>query len=974
MAGWVKAPSGAAVYQDAGGLVHLKGVNGDVKAVPAAHAAELLGDKYSGFAPASADDINAAQDAAQAAATEAKTSTVGAAARGVATGAVDAALAAPKLVTGLGAAALGKEDPLASYSGSGLVQDLGTAARHIGGDSIGKAEDASREQMMADREIHPYAHGAGELAGTIAGSIPMGGLAGGLAKAGAARLGLAGARAALAAGAGASVLEGSALGSTVGSEEAWLKGQPAATAEQTLAGIGMGGLFGLGAGVAIHGVGPAVSKFLGRGAGAVEATEPIGAGAVAEGAEAAAPEAAAVPGRATMAADEAIAPAALENVPERTGVLSRKWWAGMSDEARVEAIARSNKPAMKALGHGEAPSVEFIRDTGKTLHEMGVTATTDSGMLEQVAAGKEIAGKRIGAILDGLDETAGAEAAPRIENVLTNIRSRLTTMRKNAVVGAERRLADSLEAEIAPIEEKALARRAWNKDARAAMRGTDELLSTIEASKSAGIRDFAAKLRASVTDAQKALEGGYADATHLTPVSEALEKLTSAPSSKVRAAASDLMEHVVAVGEGADAAPRMGFRDLHTIRTALDGPAYTPGLESPAMRTELKGVRGMIEGELTNSISKADPNLLAEYALSKRRYSAASWAEKPLTERVGVRDQANRGLSLTDYKAGVGTLIASGGNPLLALGGALGNKLLRERGMSTFAVLARKAAGDAVDLSAAPASALQTARNIQTMVAHSESHIGDSVGRFLDVGGVGGSIARTTARGSMAAALRSGDMASAQRAYQDHAREVQTVASVPDVAASRLSGITGKNLPVVAPGLNAAMAAVAVRGAQYLKSNMPCAPSDPDSITPQLDSPPPASRSDLHVYANRVEGVENPLSLLDDLNKGHVSPEKVEAIKAVWPVLFDRIKQATFASLAQRTEPVPYRKRQLLDMTLDGNGALEPSLRPDSLAIMKQANDYQAQQLKEKAQRPASGGSPQIGNMLQTSADRIASR
>lgn len=870
MAGWVKAPTGATVYQDAGGMVHLKGVNGDVQAVPAAHAAELLGDKYSGFAPASADDINAAHDAAHTAATEAKTSTLGAFGRGVATGAVNAALAVPKLVTGLGAAAIGKEDPLASYSGSGLVQDVGTAARHLGGESIGKAEDESREQMLADREAHGFAHGAGELAGTVAAGAPMGGLAGGLAKAGAARLGLAGARAALAAGAGASVLEGAALGSTVGSEEAWLKGQPAATAEQTLAGIGMGGLFGLGAGVAVHGLGPAVAKYLGRGA-----TEAEGVGAL-EAAEAGTAEAAAVPGRATTAIDETVAPAALDSVPTKQVRAARGWLSGVSDEAAVKQVFHDQKPALRALGNGKAPTPELLADAGQFFNESGISGfRSDSAALERATEVSQSAGQRIGTIMEHLDARAPyVEARPLV----------------------------------------------------------------------AKLQDFAADLRTA----------------SWTPEQDAIAK--------------KIAERTVKLQELADAGI-VTHSDLWNYRKGLDTLSGWGKTAPNATKEAMRELRGMVETQIEQSVaSGGGADLGSEYFQAKRAYRFGTAAKDALEERVGVRDISNNLFGLKDTAIGAATLLGTGGAALPALGAAIGTKLIRERGWGALASLARKAAGDAVDLSAAPVGALRTARNIQAMVAHSESHIGESIGKFLDVGGVGGIVARSAARSSTAAALRSNDLPSAQRAYQDHAREVQTIASVPDVAASRLSGITGQTLPTVAPGLNAEMAAVGLRGAQYLKANMPCPPSDPDSITPQLESPPPAARSDLHIYANRVEGVEDPLSLLDDLNRGRVSPEKVEAVKAVWPLLFMRMRQATFASLAERKEKVPYHKRQLLDMTLDGGGALEPSYRTASLSIMKQANEFQEKQLKEKAPRPASGGSPKAGNMLQTSADRIASR
>jgi hypothetical protein len=162
------------------------------------------------------------------------------------------------------------------------------------------------------------------------------------------------------------------------------------------------------------------------------------------------------------------------------------------------------------------------------------------------------------------------------------------------------------------------------------------------------------------------------------------------------------------------------------------------------------------------------------------------------------------------------------------------------------------------------------------------------------------------------------------------------------------------------------MARVAGRASQYLAANLPCPPSDPNSITPQLDSPPPASMSDLATYADRVEGVEDPLSLVDDLHTGIVSPEKVDAVKHVWPQIFARIQQSTMLALSQATEPVPYEKRKLLDIALDAHGTIEPSMRPENIDVMRQA-------LKsvQVAQKPQNGRAPQAASMLATRSQQL---
>lgn len=869
MAGWVKGPGGAAVFQDDAGQVHLRDFKGNVQAVSPGEASKLLSDHLSGYSAASADDLNAAQAAAVERAAAEKSSMLGAAARHVGVGVAGGLAAAPKLATALGSRVLGTEDPLADLSGRAFVTKLAGA---VGGGDRAEGEAAMREQLLADEQAHPYASGVGEVAGNIAG---MGGLSAGataLAGRAAGAAGLAGRAATVARNIGAATIEGAAQGADAASEQAWVRGDPKATAEQTLSSIGLGALFGAGASAGISAAGTGIQKLLSRGAteGATEGLEGAAARVGREDAVAAA-EGGASP-RAVTALDEAPKPAALESVPEGMGARARKWLSGASDDAAVSSVARGQQRALKALGNGKAPSDELRREAGRFLNESGIVGLGgDEAALERATAVKDQAGKRIGAIVDHLDQNAGyVDGRPLVKKLGDYVGQ----LKENAWLSPEaEHIARQVEARTAGIEEMA----------------------------GAGILRH-----------------------------------------------SDLQKYQIELSELA----RYGATAPRRIHEAI------------------REARTLVADELTKAVGTGgDASMMADYIAAKKAYRFSSWAKDALEHRVGVRDPANRLLSLTDYGAGASALVASGGHALPALVAAAGNKLARERGMSTFAYVARKLAGESIDVAAAPPQALNQARNLRTLVGNSEQRISDAVSRFL--GGGSGTDRAARAATSVGLKLRSADIDTARAAYRDHAREVQTVAAMPEVAAERLGGITGKTLPTVAPGLHAQMAAVTTRAAQYLAANMPAPPTDPNSITPHLDSPPPVSQSDLYTYANRVEGVQEPLTLLEDLSKGYVSPEKVEAVQQVWPQLYDRMRTAVFGQLAQRTEPVPYEQRKLLDVALSGGGSLEPSLRPDSLWVMQQAG--------KAAQQQAGGGkpsapAPKVGGMLSTRSDQIASR
>jgi hypothetical protein len=797
----------------------------------------------------------------QARTAERESSTLGAAGRGLITGTVGGVLAAPKLATALGSAALGQQDPLAEISGRKFYEDMAAAGRHLGGGDLAaedEARAAARDQLLADEEAHPYATGAGELAGNVLGA-GVGGLgagaraAGGLIARGAGALG-AGARLAPALGGIATgVLEGGAFGADAASEAAWVKNAPV-TAQQSLAAIGLGALFGGGLSAGAAGLSklPAVARLLQRG----EAVEGLEGAAAGEEAGA---------GRSILAAEEKAGPAAIDRVPEGLMAKGRAWVNDWSDREVVDAIGRGNKRAL-----GEFKTAAQKEETGALIHEMNIAAPgrSEAGMFEAAEQAVAKQNGQFSKIHAALDKEAGYVDGVPLLNKLEDVARKIET---------EGPLAGSPEAEAA-----------------AKM-----------------LRDRVDKM------IRPQIEEG-------------------------------ILTH----------------QETHNFRRYLDNIGYGTG-HAEHMVEAAQEARRVVSDVLAEEIKKASPDLAQEWALANKRYGAAVWARDTLAKRVSGNASGGT-FGLKDLLAG-GALAAA--NPLAAIPVAIGSKLLRERGASTFASIAKKTAGDAVDVSSAPAVATPTARKLAALVASSTEQVESGIGQFL--GGVREGIAGRTTRAasSLVGRMRSTDIADARAAYADHVREVQTVATSPEVAADRMAGITGSTIPLYAPGLHAEMVATATRGAQYLASVAPAPAQDPNTITPQVKTPPPVSAADMRTYAARVEGVENPLSLLNDMNslKG-VRAEKVEAVKAVHPELYEQMRQSLFTHLAERTTPVPRRMRTTLELTFDANGTIDPSFAPQNLAVMQQAAQALAAEGAQKAKAPA----PKASGMLATRSNQIS--
>lgn len=899
-----------------------------------------------------------------------------AAAQGFGAGIVGGALALPKAVTGLGAAALGVQDPLARFSGHQFMEDAAAVGAHLTGGESEVAARQEKEVLQGDAAVHPWGTLGGELAGNLVGAgalAKVAGVAGGALTRGAAALGLGARGAAFSGGLGATALEGAGLGATAASESAWLKDQTA-TAEQTLAGMGTGALFG----GLLHGA----SSLIGARGGA-KLSEALArtAGEESGGLEGAA---ARLEGEAPAGSKEAFLRNGLSDVdipqsgmreesldylrkggeahggPPRIGVEPDGTARIIDGRHRITLAREAGQDSIRAKVYGydadgnvtwqhEGP-VPLTPEADSALPHSVLSAPGNGAPAPLAEAANSSTGKRARAWLSGAGDEAMVDAISRGNKPAlkalgggeppTALRKRETgaLLHEMGIGGVGKSEASMLETAEARVSEmgRRIGKAVDAADARVATESEGQL-----APKS--IEALFPKIEALKT--RLAGEGMLAEDRAIPAW---LDDQTQ------------WLRHRAATGE-------LMPSDVQKFRIEVDSrlgkwAKAEPGPKGDAARE----LRRVLETQVEDEVRQAGPDVLKDYQRAKKLYAAANWAADTLGERVEIRNGANRLLSPTDYLAGA-TAFAHGLGAPMSLVASLGNKVLRERGYSTAAVLAKKLAGESVDVAAAPVAAVGTARNVQALVAHSEQHIADGVGRFL--GGGEATAGRAVRRTSTAAALRSTDLGEAQRAYRDHAREVQMVASVPEVASSRLAALTGRDLPAVAPGLNAAMAAVASRGAQYLSANLPAPPTDPDSITPQLDEPPPVSESDLARYADRVEGVENPLSLVDDLHHGKVSPEKTDAVKTVYPVIFERIRASVFVQLAERKTPVPYQQRLLLDLALDGNGTLEPSLRPGALAVMKAANAAVQQSAK---QPPASGKVPHVANLFATRTAQLA--
>lgn len=145
--------------------------------------------------------------------------------------------------------------------------------------------------------------------------------------------------------------------------------------------------------------------------------------------------------------------------------------------------------------------------------------------------------------------------------------------------------------------------------------------------------------------------------------------------------------------------------------------------------------------------------------------------------------------------------------------------------------------------------------------------------------------------------------------------QVRALASQPDALVDRVA----TNVQPVrdhAPKLADAMVATTMAGLALLKDKLPGAPpGDPLDPGRRPPDPPAAQRV---AWLRYYDAVKDPLSVVDDLRDGRLSPEGVEVLKTVYPPLYDQVHQKAFEAMASgKLKDLDPQQRMGLGLLLD---------------------------------------------------------
>ena len=189
--------------------------------------------------------------------------------------------------------------------------------------------------------------------------------------------------------------------------------------------------------------------------------------------------------------------------------------------------------------------------------------------------------------------------------------------------------------------------------------------------------------------------------------------------------------------------------------------------------------------------------------------------------------------------------------------------------------------------------------------------------------------ASPTARVAQASTPRGTPQATVETRYKATKALVQESASPASIA--RVKAAVG----LAAPGdIARHVAQVAVRGSEYLMRKLPDAGALPKTLQPKFDETSPSEES-MAAFLRAATVVDNPMTVFDSLRRGDLTVDEVDALRSVYPEMYQELQARVLSEVATLDRPLPYDNALALGL-LVGVPA-HPSMTPEYIAAQQKA-------------------------------------
>jgi hypothetical protein len=590
--------------------------------------------------------------------------------------------------------------------------------------------------------------------------------------------------------------------------------------------------------------------------------------------------------RAATAAPRALARAA-EALGTRAGAAAARGGTTVTSRLLGRAVRYGTEGAVEGAAYGAG---DVVREAALKDQELTAEMLL-SGAVEGAAVGGLMGGALgagTGLLAEGARKLGGSAALKRFAQKESAI----------AMTGGDRQTVRNI-----------LKGGGEDRIARIGQRGLDEQTLLREPQKALGIvrkeaDDAVARLKA-VQKEVDAAGGRIQSAPLLKQLDEQVYSAMQASTGSERRVADQLLSELDPIRKRLESGAEIGFDEAWEFRRAIDNAvnwnAPPPGSRPTPLQDALKQSRGFFNEALDAAAAKTDPKTRAAWKTANADYS--DWAtlrgalekrvEKEMTGKlVGTGDMVAAGVGTAGALATGSTLTG------LATGAALGfaNRLARERGHE---LLAR--------------AADRIARTGQTM---------DDAAKAL---ATGKRLSPRHAAAPVAATLT--------ERYEQARDNVQAAQSPQTMLARMTEAARGLEDQ---PGLVTAIHAGMQADTAYLASQLPqSAGADPTSTLTPMATKPRISAVDMAKFVAKVEALENPAKVLEDIANGKLDQSAIEALKVRRPKLYAEMRQKIMVETAQSGDELPYEQRIRLGLAFDFRS--DPSLLPANMVAIQES-------------------------------------
>lgn len=181
------------------------------------------------------------------------------------------------------------------------------------------------------------------------------------------------------------------------------------------------------------------------------------------------------------------------------------------------------------------------------------------------------------------------------------------------------------------------------------------------------------------------------------------------------------------------------------------------------------------------------------------------------------------------------------------------------------------------------------------------------------------------------------------RDYEQRLKDIEETALDPQKYIDKIIENTA-GLSNIDPDLQTSISNTALQAVNFLQDKAPKNPFAGSMVISPLKWKP--SDAELSKFNRYLKAIDDPFSVLDDLDQGMLTPESVEALKAVYPNLYSKMSQMAVEAVGEHQDGLPFVKQLQLSMLL----GMPVSSAQDQNFVMRLQAGAQAQGAAEEMQ------------------------